>query len=59
MKSTLVTVFIISCILLIIQGSYGYVKGKINLRRQSYANQALIEQGYGNDESVKNQEINF
>jgi TRAP-type C4-dicarboxylate transport system permease small subunit len=36
MKSTLITIFIISCLLLIIWGSYGYVKGKINLRRQSY-----------------------
>ncbi len=36
MKSTLTTIFIICCLLLIIWGAYGYAKGRINLRRQSY-----------------------
>ncbi len=36
MRSALITIFIISCLVLIIRGAYGYAKGRIDLRRQSY-----------------------
>jgi len=55
MKSTLITVLIIGGIWLIIQGTYGYVKGKIELRHQSYVYEELKEQGV----NVKAEEKKF
>ncbi|MBL7722638.1 MAG: hypothetical protein JNK27_00745 [Chitinophagaceae bacterium] len=45
MKSTLITVLIMGGIWLIVQGTYGYIKGKIDLRHQSYVYEELKEQG--------------
>ena len=53
MRSALTTLFIVGCLALIIQGSYGYIKGKINIRQPSSIEQMMLNNGYTEEQAEK------
>ena len=46
MKSTLTTLFIIGCLVLIVMGSWGYIDGRIDFKRQSFIAQSPTAEGF-------------